>query len=709
MIEDFSENFAGFKWPVVVIRWSSSDNIRAISRMCHEMQRDAHLIDFTLPDTMQNLRDIIDTQCRRQGIVLAPGEKVRNGFIKEVMTVYSGRHGYADNTMRNICGIVVKISSEVVHSIRLLLTEECDTYCKQLGTRRPFGDDTRVYKKLLSSQSLKGVKQFLGGAMQDGDKINVIHRLRFLARERECFRSFSSAEIGKQCQNVVAVRKELLIFEDFLDEDSWPKEMDNLKRNMLQTTLLDRDISEHVENSESDLFPALLDSFVKATGIYGSQKLQMYRMRLSNEDRDGNQRRCGVDNAVDEMTCERTTTDSKGVHVAGLKKAMSPRGSALSVRSAEEILRESGIFVKRTSLLEFERNSSDLERSFDFMLADPYQKVTCLPSEHKQTASKLADALVDEKGIKIYLQCIRRLLVPGGHAFVFLNWRHIVQWAMLATECAFEKLGDPFVVIRDATKVQKVTMKGLQSLYELALVLRKPGKHPSGFTAVKNYAYEMLPNCRIPRWCNVIDGVPPPSERLTFKPTKVLVRSNEKPLSLYVELLRTFCPTDGKVLDPFAGPLTTGLACIATKRSCLLLESDDHCLTQALPRLTAFAKAKVWMGDSQSTSSEGSLANHTNSQETMDNESASDPAFESEGTCGETENVASEQIGKSGGTADNTINIGKRRYFSVISSEEENSACQRENDDIGLKDDDEITGCKVMEQHKPKKRQKRSL
>ena len=269
LIEDFSENFEGFKWPVVVIAWQSVDTIRAISRMCHEMQRDSHLIDFTLPDAMQNLRDITDTQCKQQGIVLRPGEKVSNGFIKEVMAVYSGRPGYADNTMRNICGIVIKLSSEVIEAMRMLLTEECESYCNELGVRKPFGEDTRVYKNLLSSQGLKGVKTFLGGEMTDEDRINVIHRLRFLARERECFRSFSAAEVDKQCQCVIAAHKEVSKFDEFLYKEGWPAELGNLKHNILQTTLLDRDISEHLgPGMYSNSFPiklivAFLYVFVK--------------------------------------------------------------------------------------------------------------------------------------------------------------------------------------------------------------------------------------------------------------------------------------------------------------------------------------------------------------------------------------------------------------------------------------------------------------
>ena len=97
----------------------------------------------------------------------------------------------------------------------------------------------------------------------------------------------------------------------------------------------------------------------------------------------------------------------------------------------------------------------------------------------------------------------------------------------------------------------------------------------------------------MPRWCNVIDGVPPAAQKVTFKPSLAQVRPNEKPCALYIELLKTFCPPMGKVLDPFSATLTMGLACIATDRRCVLLETDEKCISHAKPRAVDFAKSKL--------------------------------------------------------------------------------------------------------------------
>ena len=49
----------------------------------------------------------------------------------------------------------------------------------------------------------------------------------------------------------------------------------------------------------------------------------------------------------------------------------------------------------------------------------------------------------------------------------------------------------------------------------------------------------------------------------------------------------------GRVLDPFGGTLTTGLACMATDRRCVLLEKDEKCVLHAKERASDFAKSRL--------------------------------------------------------------------------------------------------------------------
>ena len=100
-IEEFSEKFAGFRWPVVEISWPA-ESLRAISRMSNEMHKDDHIVDFPLSNAMQSLKDIIDHHSKNTGVAVIPGERLKPGFIKEVVDIYAGRQGYYFNTLRAV-------------------------------------------------------------------------------------------------------------------------------------------------------------------------------------------------------------------------------------------------------------------------------------------------------------------------------------------------------------------------------------------------------------------------------------------------------------------------------------------------------------------------------------------------------------------------------------------------------------------------------
>lgn len=60
---------------------------------------------------------------------------------------------------------------------------------------------------------------------------------------------------------------------------------------------------------------------------------------------------------------------------------------------------------------------------------------------------------------------------------------------------------------------------------------------------------------------------------------------NEKPVPLMVELVETYVPADGSVLDPFAGSGTTGVACAMSGRQFLGMELSEKYFKMAQGRI----------------------------------------------------------------------------------------------------------------------------
>lgn len=141
------------------------------------------------------------------------------------------------------------------------------------------------------------------------------------------------------------------------------------------------------------------------------------------------------------------------------------------------------------------------------------------------------------------------------------------------------------------------SMKGLQfhrlsafpqNLVEYAVVARKNGMHPQNFTPDFESPYHRV-SCSLRRRFSAITNVPVTPNKLLFPGKKSVVRVEEKNVNLLTEILTTFCPEDGSVLDAFAGTMSTALACLETNRSCVCTEMDSECFRPAHERLRAKA------------------------------------------------------------------------------------------------------------------------
>ena len=80
--------------------------------------------------------------------------------------------------------------------------------------------------------------------------------------------------------------------------------------------------------------------------------------------------------------------------------------------------------------------------------------------------------------------------------------------------------------------------------------------------------------------CNVYWG-----DTLRHGNGEKLGHPTQRPLELMMRIVRSICPPDGLVVDPFGGSGTTAAACRLTGRRCIVVESNPEYFTMAAKRL----------------------------------------------------------------------------------------------------------------------------
>lgn len=95
-----------------------------------------------------------------------------------------------------------------------------------------------------------------------------MHRLTFKSRKRESFKAFSSTEIENQSQLAFAVQEEVESFDVFMRNEDFPTDLEDLKRNTLQTTLPYYVILEHTAVQE-ELLQVMANIYFTAALLCG--------------------------------------------------------------------------------------------------------------------------------------------------------------------------------------------------------------------------------------------------------------------------------------------------------------------------------------------------------------------------------------------------------------------------------------------------------
>lgn len=264
--------------------------------------------------------------------------------------------------------------------------------------------------------------------------------------------------------------------------------------------------------------------------------------------------------------------------------------------SQHSMLEKMGIHCFQMTWEEYDksvRQSDDGE--IDLLLTDPPYG---LEPNASGTGRHFEDML-DDKEIVSFCQFAARVVKPGGFLFIFSSVRFLQKWISFLRETNFKVMSHVYSLVKKTAGMQHHRLSAFpQNATEYGVVARKNGRHPQQFEPDFISPYHRI-DCSLPRRFASITGIPVTRNKLQLPGKKIPVRVEEKNTDLLIEIMTTFCPEGGSVLDTYAGTFTTALACLETGRTCTSIEKDLECFRLAYSRL-----ARRLSSSSQKTNTE---------------------------------------------------------------------------------------------------------
>ena len=254
-----------------------------------------------------------------------------------------------------------------------------------------------------------------------------------------------------------------------------------------------------------------------------------------------------------------------------------------------EVLKSARMQCYQMSWQQYQNTVATDDQCFDLILTDPPY---CLKPNASRTGKNYSDYIHDRE-MKSFAQFCRRMIKPGGHVVIFSSFLLMSRWFEAFGSTDMTIMSHPLTIIKDSSGLQRTRNVSFpQNAVEYALVVRAAGRHPNGFSVDLESQYCLLRPSHHRKF-NVIDRVPIVRNKLTYPGTRSIVRVEEKNPFLLSEIMTTFAPEDGMILDPYAGTMTTGISCLATKRPCTLIEPTPDCFRLARERLVGLASKSI--------------------------------------------------------------------------------------------------------------------
>lgn len=155
----------------------------------------------------------------------------------------------------------------------------------------------------------------------------------------------------------------------------------------------------------------------------------------------------------------------------------------------------------------------------------------------------------------------------------------------------------PYLVLYNKNSVQRRAVADFpQHHFDLALLAKSPGIHPSGFKPKFNDKAPTLEIDATPRYASAVN-VASCGAKLTKPNSRSPICPSEKNPDLLMYVMDLFSPSGGYVIDPFSGSMSTLLASLESNRQCVCLESDPTCYRFSLARARIFATPGKSMKD----------------------------------------------------------------------------------------------------------------
>jgi len=584
----------GFKWFVTLLAGGYSvDRYRQLARAQNGRHSPRFFIELTLFDQLNNLKIEYDNIRRHQS---EPTQV-------QVARSYFGTHTVS-NTCKFLSALAYRLPSCTLHELGLIMNLEKPEDCLKHESFDSCGattadevmstTDCRMFRSFVTLHTLRMATAFMNakGDAAVRAQINTLHRAKELFMLNG-LKTVQYTAINQQYNIALLAINEEAKFLKYLDSSEWPPQMENIKFNLLRSTLLDGEIEGNAGNEHT-----VLDSLRKGLLLVSPNIVKQCDERLRRITEPSPPNSPSLDNGVPQGDDDSPTPPD----ISSSNSNQQTPDNLSEDSDLNKQLLDSNIEKLKSHGIEC--FNMDWRTYLTSMFTSDSEKVDTIVTEPPSISSRsflaecgMFNANKKGKGVEEELtedevtempKLAKRVLKPGGYILIIIDFDAFPEWMKSFVKSGFTVMPYPYVFGYRSSSLQDRNPKYLPQVgSDFALVAYLPHEHQfrPDFKSVFTISGPSMK-----RNIAIMTDIPAPRSKLRRPGTRSPFISNEKSVTLLAEALDLFTPKGGLTLDLYGGTFTTPIAALLSGRRCICIEKKTDLFQAAITRLITCLK-----------------------------------------------------------------------------------------------------------------------
>ncbi len=568
-------SWKSFKWYVQILNSGFPvEKYRQLARIQNARHNPIYYVELTFYDVISNLR-MEHERLKKLGY--------RSSGV-ETAEAYDGTLHKKNSTLQQIANLAIRLPRSVIHEMGLIVNQDHPDIAlrsKQFNSRGATNEDEalslgdcRVFRKFVNIGTLKGSSAFMN-CKNEQVQLHCLHRAKDLSEMNE-FKSVKCSELTKMVKFCSLAVIEDEKFKRFIEDETWPREMQDLRNNMLRTTLLDEELELNSVN-ETSIIPKLLEVYRKHFPDSSVRKEAKWILNV-------------------ESTLPKTDVNSNPDEGEGIISNETDQAESEEVPLVETPPQDPNRHLIEKNIVSHNMTWQDYQTQvwtsassrFDAVFSAPPSAPSRSFIRHERVRAVVDE--LDKDEVEKFVGLCKRVLKSGSYVILFIDFDSFQEWYTQFSSSGFSVMKFPYLILYDPESLRNNIISIFpQNSCEFALVARSPGSHPDGFKPDFETNFNQVATATQRRHA-VMTNVQATKTFLTVPGSKVPFCTKELPILMLHELIDLFTPVDGSVIDPYAGTMTTAAACLQSGRRCTSIEKRKDCFEGALERLRLMAE-----------------------------------------------------------------------------------------------------------------------